>query len=261
MHRQVTSDRQRDVAVTGVDMPVATRSPRRRETAYGAMPPAPEPHRTHLYRTVAQPKECDSPRRSIGARLLNALRDRGARLIPAEWRALRWREATGETLVASYGTVEIRRTPGGCVARTCVKGDLAQARETALRRILKYMNGENRSAIALAGNRPVMQQQLEPRRWLISVRLTEIQTVGAAPTPLGPKVKVVELEPEMLAVVRVAGRPGRGSVSSGDAIILAAIANTKWVATGPATIRSRRPGSICWLTGGFEVAVPVVSRW
>lgn len=147
------------------------------------------------------------------------------------------------------------------MARTCVKGDAAQARETASRRLVRYLNGENRDAMALAGERPLIQQQLEPRRWLISIRLPSIDGARSAPAPLGPKVKVVAVEPEMLAVVRLSGRLNYASIAGGDALILDAIANTKWVAIDTARIRLHRPGLFGWFTGGFEVAVPVVSRW
>jgi hypothetical protein len=183
-----------------------------------------------------------------------------SRLIPAEWGIWRWREVSDETVIASLGSVEIRQTAADWVAQTCVKGDAAQARETALRRLVKYTRGDNLGAVRLDAERPVIQQQLGPRRWRISVRLSNFDHARTAPAPLAPKVEVVARDPEILAVVRLTGRPSYDLVTGGDAIVLDAIANSEWVATGPARIRLCTPGPLPRFTGRFEVAVPVATR-
>jgi hypothetical protein len=195
-----------------------------------------------------------------GITRIAALLRRCARLISAEWLMSRWRGTPDETIIASHRSVEIRQTAAACIARTCVKGDAAQARATALRRLAKYTNGDNRGAVCLRVERPVIQQQLEPRRWRVSVRLSDVENARTAPAPLAPKVEVVAREPEMLAVVRMDGRPSHDMVSFGDAIILDAISDTEWVAIGPAIIRLHMPGPILRFIVGFEVAVPVSAR-
>ncbi len=65
----------------------------------------------------------------------------------------------------------------------------------------------------------------------------------------------------MLAVVRVAERASPATLAAGDAAIREAIENTKWTAAGAPAIRLYSGGPLHWLTGGCEVAVPVVSRW
>jgi hypothetical protein len=192
------------------------------------------------------------PRRAMIAAL--------SRLIPAEWLMLRWRETPGETIVATHGLVEIRRMPTCRVVQTCAKGDAAQSRETGLRRLVSYLNGENRDAVALAGSRPIIQQQIGARRWLISVVLPATGDDQPAPSPLARKVKVVPLESETFAIVRVSGRPSLERIARGDMIVLDAIANSNWIAAGVARIRLHAPGALLRITGGFEVAVPVVKR-
>jgi hypothetical protein len=141
-----------------------------------------------------------------------------------------------------------------------VKGEPAQARETALRRLAKYTHGYNRSDAILGTVRPVMQQQQAPGRWLIGVRLAKAGDAFTAPAPSAPKVKLVSREAEMLAVVRMAGRPAHRSVAGGDAIILNAIDSTDWIATGSPMIRLHARGPLRWFARGFEVAVPVALR-
>lgn len=247
----------------GADLLIATHGLVRPETAYGCPPPTavhppPPPRRSQEWRDFAND---DRPPQRPGSGILAVAREHCARLIPAGLRTWSWRESADEALIATHGTVEIRKLPSRCVARTCVKGELAQARETALRRLGRYMNGDNAAAVRLMAERPVMQQRLEPCRWLISVRLPTVEDASRAPAPHGPKVKVIQNEPEILAVVRLAGWPKEKSLTSGDGRVLAAIANTKWVPIGEPTLRLHRPTPIRWLIGGFEVAVPVERRW
>src|SRR5665213_3186858 len=166
----------------------------------------------------------------LGELLIAGLLRVCGRVLPANWLIPRWRAATGETVIASHGSVEIRQIPAGCIVQTCVKGEPAQARETALRRLAKYTQGYNRSDAILGTVRPVMQQQQAPGRWLIGVRLAKAGDAFTAPAPSAPKVKLVSREAEMLAIVRVAGCPTHDSITGGDAIILNAIDSTDWIA-------------------------------
>jgi len=192
--------------------------------------------------------------------VIAALRQRWLRLQPVAWRIRRRREATDETAIATLGSVEIRRMPPACFAGTCVQGEPAQARETALRRLTNYLNGDNRSSAILRAERPVIQQQLGPRLWRFSVRLSMIPDDLVAPAPRAPKVKLWSMDPGWIAVVRISGRPNYGAVTNGDAMVLDAIANTEWVATRAPMIRLDASGSVRWFTGGFEVVVPVTPR-
>lgn len=245
-------------------MPAAVRRRAPRETGFAtgqsvAASPACEP-REHQTRRTAAAKN-DTRRSRPGEVLIAGLLRVCLRVLPANWLIPRWRAAPGETVIASHGSVKIRQIPAGCIAQTCVKGDPAQARETALRRLAKYTHGYNRSGTVLDTVRPVMQQQQAPDRWLIGVRLAKVGDAFNAPAPCAPKVKLVSQEVETLAVVRVAGRPTYGSVTGGDAIILNTIDSTNWIATGSPMIRLHACGPLRWFFRGFEVAVPVASRY
>ena len=219
------------VAAGGAGVPAAVRHRAPRETGFATGPsvaasPAPEPRRNPSRRTAGTAAKDGARRSRPAAVLFAALLRFCSRVIPANWLVPRWRAAPGETVIASRGSVEIRQIPAGCIVQTCVKGEPAQARETALRRIAKYTHGNNRSGTILDTVRPVMQQQQAPGRWLIGVRLAK------------------------------AG----GSVTGGDAIILNAIDSTDWIATGSPMIRLHARGPLRWFASGFEVAVPVAPR-
>lgn len=253
------------VAAGGAGVPAAVRHRAPRETGFATGPsvaasPAPEPRQNPSRRTAGTAAKDDARRSRPAAVLFAALLRFCSRVIPANWLVPRWRAAPGETVIASRGSVEIRQIPAGCIVQTCVKGEPAQARETALRRLAKYTHGNNRSGTILDTVRPVMQQQQAPGRWLIGVRLAKAGDALTAPAPCVPKVKLVSRESEMLAVVRVPGRPTHGSVAGGDAIILNAIDSTGWIATGSPMIRLHARGPLRWFASGFEVAVPVAPR-
>ena len=167
-----------------------------------------------------------------GTGMIAALTKRFGWLLPVEWLIPRWREAQAETVLTSLGAVEIRHTIAGCFVQTQVKGDAAQAREIALHRLVRYLHGDNQAAVSLDATRPVIQQQLGPRRWLISVRLATVDHPSNAPVPLAPELEVVAREAKTLAVIEVAGRPTFGSITGGDEAVLEAIANTQWIAAG-----------------------------
>jgi hypothetical protein len=182
------------------------------------------------------------------------------RLVPVEWQMLRWRDTPDETVVATRGRVEIRRVRACRLVQTCVNGDAAQSRDIGLRRLVSYLNGENRDAVVLAGSRPIIQQQIAARRWLIGVRLPMAWNDRAAPLPLMREVELLPVECETIAVVRMSGRPTFDRVAGGDMIVLDTISNSNWIATGAARIQFRAPNALLRITGGFEVAVPVVER-
>jgi hypothetical protein len=192
--------------------------------------------------------------------MMAALRLRCLPLVPFAWRFPPPRNATTETTIDAIGSVEIHRMQAGCFVGTCVNGEPVQALETGLKRLLRYLNGDNGDGVVLQAERPLIRQQLGPRRWRISVRLPAVPDALMAPAPHAPKVKLWTVQPEWLAVVRMTGRPTYDAVAGGDARLLDAITRSEWVATGAPMLRLHGSGPLQWLTGGFEVALPVLPR-
>ena len=181
-------------------------------------------------------------------------------MLPADWRILLWSEETDEAIISSHGSVQIRRVPGGCVVQTCVKGDMNQARGTALLRLVKYASGDNQRAARLDAERPLLQQQKAPGLWQIAVRLSAVDDVQAAPVPRARKLRVVAQEPITWAVVTRPGRPTEQAIERAERVIMDTLARSQWFATGPVTVRIHAPTSVLPFAGSFEVAVPVFSH-
>lgn len=189
--------------------------------------------------------------------LTSAILKRCSRLLPTDWRILQWSKETDETVVASYGSVEVRQTPQGCLAQTLVKGEMDVARGTALVRLAKYVGGHNQRAVSLEAERPILQQQKAPGLWLVALRLVAVDDVCAAPVPRTNKVRIVAQEPTTWAVITRAGPPNEHAIARAEAAVMDALDRTHWFAAGPSVVRIYAPGSIIRFWGSFQLAIPV----
>ena len=200
------------------------------------------------------------PIRRVGKTVAAVFLKRRARMLATDWRILLWSKETAETIIASYGSVQIRQVPGGCFAQTCVKGDMTPARGTALLRLVKYVSGDNQRAASLDAERPVLQQRKAPGLWQVAVRVTAVDDVPTAPVPRARKIKIIAQAPTTWAVVTRRGRPTERAIDRAETAIKDTIAHSHWFAKGSAVIRIHAPASILPFAGSFEVAVPVFSE-
>ena len=182
------------------------------------------------------------------------------RLLPRDWRVLQWSMETDEVVVESLGAVEIRRVPSGCIAQTSVEGDMDAARGIALARLGQYLNGDNRDGVSLDAERPVVQQRNAAGEWLVSVRLPAIQSAAAAPAPRGSSIWIVPQDAATLAVLKFNGGPCEQAIARAEAAVAAALEHTRWIASGPATVRIHAPGSLLPFADSCELAIPIVER-
>ena len=188
-----------------------------------------------------------------------ALLGRCARMLPIDWRILLWEEETSESTLSCDGPVQIRRVLGGCFAQTFVKGDVTQARATALLRLSTYVGGNNRRSVTLAAARPLLLRKVSGL-WQVSVRLSTVSDVHAAPLPQTKKVRVVAQEPASWAVITWHGRLTERSVQRAETAIIDAITPSHWSPCGSAMVRLHAPGSLLPFAGSFEVALPVSAQ-
>jgi SOUL heme-binding protein len=180
-----------------------------------------------------------------------------AHLLSAERRLLRRSTLPREAVVAMIGPVELRATSPGIVVRTTVKGQRDAALQTALRRLADYTGGQNREALAVPTARPITQLPGAPGTWVVQVGLPHVNATSAAPVPCGGRVRITTQPSEMLAVIRLNGRPRDDALARGEAAIIAAIAGTAWTASGPVMLRLHAPPGLLPWTAGFEVAMAI----
>jgi hypothetical protein len=183
-----------------------------------------------------------------------------ARLFAPHWPLPHSNEATPVTVVSHHGAVEIWETHVGLSVQTCVKGEPDRARATALQRIASYLAGNNRIGTRFRAAGPLVQSEQAPGRWLVRVELLDAEDVSALPLSRNRKLRIRPAQSEVLAVLRMSGRPTPQTIARGDAVIHAALAGTLWTPTGGPMIRLYRPPSILPFANHFEVAVPIARR-
>jgi hypothetical protein len=169
-------------------------------------------------------------------------------------------ETADELIVARQGPVEIRQTLAGWSLETCVKGEPDRALATALRRLSNYVNGSNRSRSRLHVVRPLVQSEEAMGRWRVRVALPGVDGDFVAASGRNGRVRLRALDSELLAVIRVPGRPTPLAILHAETAIRYAIAATRWTATGGAMLRLHTLPAVLPFLGRFEVAVPVAER-
>lgn len=147
------------------------------------------------------------------------------------------------TVLAREGEVEIRRYAARIAAETAVEGSEEAARQEGFRRLAGYIFGGNarRDRIAMTapvaqapGERiamtaPVAQSGDRSRiRFFMPVRFT-IETL---PVPNDPRVTLVTVPEETVAVLRFSGVPRAESVAERRTALLAALETGGWRPVG-----------------------------
>lgn len=181
------------------------------------------------------------------------------RLFGSAWSPFRTTELANESILSRHGPVDIVETAPGWLIETCVKGDAERARRSALHRIEKFLAQQNRVGYHLQPVKPLMQSAEALGRWRICLFLRN-GVGGEFPVTRNGKVRVRQIFPEALAVIRVPGRPTSLALRHAEVAIRHAVATTHWEAAGAVMLRLHALPTVLPFLGRFEVAVPVVQR-
>jgi hypothetical protein len=183
------------------------------------------------------------------------------------------RSGTEEPRFDRLGTeagIEIRRYAPRLAAETLVAADESASRSEGFARLARYIFGANQGASRIAMTAPVAQ---DPARIAMTapvaqdaaaegfrIRFFLPAALRDPPAPDDPRVTIVELPAETLAVLRFTGTPTPAAVAEARARLLAALPATAWVAMGaPVAWFYDPPWTIPALRRN-EVAVPVAPR-
>jgi hypothetical protein len=125
-------------------------------------------------------------------------------------------------LVERYAGFDLRRYPSHVVAEVSVRGSFEGAGSRAFRALFGYISGQNESARSVAMTAPVLQEVAGPERvamtapvsqtetgegeYLIAFVLPAALTVGTAPVPSDPQVRVRAVPERLAAARRFSGR-------------------------------------------------------
>lgn len=181
-----------------------------------------------------------------------------------------------ETIAAGTGDeIEIRRYGPRLAAEVTVPGDEEAARSAGFRILADYIFGENRERAdismtapvaqaakpapddTIAMTAPVAQEKAGADTWTIRFFMPSKYTRETLPEPVNPKIAIVEVPAETMAVLRFSGARDAGAVEARTRSLIEAIERSAWRVTGPPVAWFYDPPWTAAFLRRNEVAVPV----
>jgi SOUL heme-binding protein len=171
--------------------------------------------------------------------------------------------------------VEIRRYGPRLAAETIVpEADGWDARGQAFRTLAAYIFGDNRPRAKIAMTAPVqvaggteeipmtapVVASTGPAGLTMRFFMPAAYTPATLPEPVDPRVRIVEVPGETLAVLRFTGSTAPSAVAAREADLARALAGSAWEPTGPAVALFYDPPWTVPFLRRNEVAVPVARR-
>lgn len=170
-------------------------------------------------------------------------------------------EESAYRVVAQPGDgVEVRQYDSRLSAETTMSApDDWDARSDAFRIIARYIFGANRPMSEIAMTVPV-ETAATPGAMTMRFFMPGSLTQETLPEPTDPRVRIVEVRPELLAVLRFSGFPDAQAMAEHERELVAALGDSSWRPTGGAVgLFYDPPWTIPFLRRN-EVAIPVEPR-
>ena len=173
------------------------------------------------------------------------------------------------------GGIEVRRYGPRLAAETTVAGKADDAARSAAFRVLAaFIFGDNHAQAKVAMTAPVEIAQGSARIAMTAPVLVDEAgseltmrffmpanyTLATLPEPVDPRVRIVEVPEEFLAVLRFTGSTGRAAVAAREAELMRGLAASPWQPQGePVAMFYDPPWTLPFLRRN-EVAVPVARQ-
>lgn len=159
-------------------------------------------------------------------------------------------EEPAYTVVGLVNGAELRRYGPRLAAEVTVEGDEVAARSSGFRLLAAYIFGRNEGRAKVAMTVPVAQAPAtggDGERIAMTAPVAQRRAGGGStirffmpagyteatlPKPTDPRVRIVTLPEETVAVLRFRGAPGAEEVASQQARLLAALATGPWAPSG-----------------------------
>lgn len=171
--------------------------------------------------------------------------------------------------------IEIRRYAARLAADVIVGGEEAEARTAGFRILAAYIFGDNRSgppiamtapvaqatetSETIAMTAPVTQVAADEGRWRVRFFMPSAYTVDTLPVPTDPAIRIVEVPPTEVAVLRFSGSRRPSAVHRASERLSEALAGTRWRPVGaPEALFYDPPWTLPFLRRN-EVAIAVTA--
>lgn len=177
------------------------------------------------------------------------------------------------TVVDKIGVIEVRQYGLRLAAEVIVQGDEESARSDGFRLLADYIFGNNTARTKIAMTAPVAQERSEKvamtapvaqtrdgSGWRVRFFMPSKYTRETLPQPNNPKVQIVEVSAETMAVLRFSNSRSAEAIAKQTAALLRGLEGSRWTAAGaPVTWLYDPPWTLPFFRRN-EVAVPVQAR-
>jgi hypothetical protein len=170
------------------------------------------------------------------------------------------------------GAMEVRDYPGLIAAEVTVGGDRGTAVNQGFRLLAAYIFGGNTRKESIAMTAPVVQaraggetipmtapvtQSGAAGAWVVRFIMPAGHSLATLPTPKDPRVRLVALPPERIAVARFSGLAGEGDIKRQTADLIAFIAAHHLKRTGEPSLARYDPPWTPWFMRRNEIWIAV----
>ncbi|WP_295529881.1 heme-binding protein [Novosphingobium sp. Chol11] len=175
------------------------------------------------------------------------------------------------TVAMVEGAFELRDYPALIAAEVSVGGQRRDAASKGFRLLAGYIFGGNTRKQRIAVTAPVTQAPAGGEKiamtapvllsgggpWTIRFIMPRGSALETLPTPNNPAVKLRELAPARMAVIRFSGLAGQANVDAKTQELAGFIKAQNLAATGPAALAQYDPPWTLWFLRRNEVMIPV----
>ena len=175
-------------------------------------------------------------------------------------------------LVAEDGAFSVRDYPALVVAEVTVSGTQDEASSAGFRLLAGYIFGGNTPGERIAMTAPVVQspragekiamtapvmQTSDGGQWSVRFVMPAGYTLQTLPKPKDARVKLLDVPPSRMAVVRFSGLANAPDVERQTALLREFIARKKFRVAGPASLARYNPPWTLWFMRRNEVMIPL----
>lgn len=178
------------------------------------------------------------------------------------------------TVTLAKGAFEVRDYPALVAAEVSVGGQRRDAASKGFRLLAGYIFGGNTRKQRIAMTAPVTQAPSGGEKiamtapvllsgggpWTIRFIMPRGSALDTLPTPNNPAVKLRELPPSRVAVIKFSGLAKQADVDAKTQLLSQFIKAQQLQATGPASLAQYDPPWTLWFMRRNEVMIPVMTR-
>ncbi len=156
-------------------------------------------------------------------------------------------------LVKKEGAIEIRHYAPVIAAEIRTSGTRNEAANAAFRVLVKFIGGENASALKIPMTSPVTQQRDTEDTWFVSFYMPADMTMDQMPQPSDNAIQVKPLQNMKVAAIRFSGRGSANNLDKHEKRLRQYLAGTEYTIISKPSYAFYNPPFVPWFLRRNEV--------